>query len=143
MKVNYVNSLCNKIICRNIIWFFCLLALTACASIIKDDYYLNGIVVRNNTNESLFEVKVKVEETSAIFMCGNIPPRGMCSNKFPRRKYLGHHVQITWAYHNAKRNTDTVILKVPQGFDTAMPLMGVLEVNKDGMINPYFEQNKN
>ena len=142
MKINYVNSFANKITCFHIIWVLSLVFLTACQSLVKDDYYYNGIIVRNNTDESLFEVKIKVEETHAVFMCGNIPPRAMCSNEFPKRKYLGHPVQITLTYNNVKRTTDTFILKVPQGFDTAMPLMGVLEVNKGGIINPYFEQRK-
>ena len=142
MKINYVNSFVNKIIYFRIIWLLCVVSLTACESIIKDDYYFNGIVVRNNTDESLFEVKIKVDETRAVFSCGNIPPRAMCSNGFPRRKYLGHPIQVTLTDYNAKRTTDTFILKVPQGFDTAMPLMGVLEVNKGGIINPYFEQRK-
>lgn len=143
MKINYVNSFANKITCSHITWVLCLVFLTACQSLVKNDYYFNGIVVRNNTDESLFKVKIKVEETQAIFSCGNIPPRAMCSNEFPKRKYLGHPVQITLTDHNAKRTTDTFILKVPKRFDAAIPLMGVLEVNKGGMIKPYFEQNKN
>ena len=74
-----------------------------------------------------------------VFMCGNIPPRAMCSNEFPKRKYLGHPVKITLTDYNAKRTTDTFILKVPKRFDAAIPLMGVLEVNKGGMIKSYFE----
>lgn len=100
MKINYVNSFTNKITCLHITCFLCLVFLTACQPLIKDDYYFNGIVVRNNTDENLFEVKIMVEETHAVFMCGNIPPRAMCSNEFPKRKYLGHPVKIILSDHN-------------------------------------------
>lgn len=122
---------------------FNLVAITACASVVNNDYYYNEIVLRNNTNEAVHDVTIKAEKTHATFSCSYIPPHAMCSNEFPKRKYLGSPIQITWTFHKAKRTTDHFILRIPNGLSVNIPLRGVLEVNEGGVINPYFEQSEN
>jgi hypothetical protein len=118
-------------------------ALSACASVVNTDYYYNEIVLRNNTNAAVHDVIIKAEKTHVTFSCSYIPPRAMCSNKFPKRKYLGSPVQITWIFNKRKRTTDHFILKIPNGLSVNIPLRGVLEVNEGGMIDPYLEQGEN
>ena len=113
--------------------------LTACSTIIKQDYYYNEIVLRNNLPRAVTDVKVKVEKTQAIFSCGYILPGTTCSTKFPKRKYLGNQIHVTWSYDDYKQTPGKFVLKMPKGLDTTTPLRGVLEVSRNGIINTYFE----
>lgn len=113
--------------------------LTACSAIIKQDYYYNEIVLRNNLPRAVTDVKIKVEKTQAIFICGYILPGTACSTKFPKRKYLGNQVRVTWTYNNNKQISEKFVLKIPKGMDTINPLRGILEVTRNGIINTYFE----
>lgn len=119
-----------------------LFVLSGCATVNKQAFYYNEIVIRNNTNRNVSNVSIIAEKANAVFSCNIIPPGTACSNKFRKRKYLGNPIKISWSYHNAKRKTERFALKLPQGLDAAFPLRGVLEVNNGGMIKPYFEQNK-
>ncbi len=104
------------------------------------DYYYNEIVVRNKTSESVTDVSIKVAKTLAVFRCGYIAPAAICSNKFPKKKYLGNPVHITWKFHNTKKETDSFVLEVPKTLDAKIPMMGILEINNDGRINAFLSQ---
>lgn len=119
--------------------FVNLFMLTACSTIIKQDYYYNEIVLRNNLPRAVTDVKIKVEKTQAVFSCGYILSGTACSTKFPKRKYLGNEIHVTWTYNNYKQTPEKFVLKVPKGMDTINPLRGILEVTRTGIINTYFE----
>ncbi len=117
-----------------------ILILYSCATGPDTVYQYNEIVIRNNSDSSLQDVKIRVDNTNTVFSCSNIPAAASCSNRFRQREYLGNPVQISWTHQKKERTSGKFRLKVPNYLDPDIPLRGVLEVNKQGIIKTYFEQ---
>lgn len=111
-----------------------------CATPNQPVYFYDEIVVRNMTRGIAQDVTIKAEETNREFGCSNIAPRGECSTSFPKREYLGSSIQIGWNTYNTKRQKRGFVLNIPDSFDPAIVLRGVLELRPDGSIQAFFEQ---
>lgn len=96
--------------------------------------------MRNKSTSNVHDVKIKVEKTGLVFLCSFIPPKGECSNKFKKRKYLGNPITLSWQYNNGVKSTKVVRLKLPEKASTTKTLKGMLEVDYYGMIHPYLYQ---
>jgi hypothetical protein len=116
-------------------------AISACASVRNSDYYYNEILIRNNSVNTVTDVEILVRNIGAKFSCSNIPPRGVCSNKFPKRKLLGNPVTIKWLFYGSSRSTDQFFVKPPRSASKMIPLRGVLEFVDNGSIRAYLEHN--
>ena len=114
--------------------------LVSCASTQEQDYYYDEITMRNKSFRNVSDVKIKVEKTGLVFSCSFIPPKGECSNKFRKRKYLGNPVTLSWVFNNGKKSTVTVQSKLPDGARSSKTLKGMLEIDNQGKINPYMYQ---
>ncbi len=86
------------------------------------------------------DVTITATGSNRIFSCGNIAPRGICSNRMPRRTYKRNPVKVDWVFGNVARQTSEFILEVPATMEIGLPLRGVLEINEQGNISAYFEQ---
>ena len=75
-----------------------------------------------------------------VFSCGNIALRGICSNKFPQRRYMKNPIWAAWVFGNTAGQTAAFVLDVPAKFAISFPLRGVLEISPQGTISAYFEQ---
>lgn len=116
------------------------LLLSACATSYESPYFYNEILIINNSRELIQDVSIRAGESGRMFGCGNIAPRGICSDKFPRRRYMKSPITIAWVFGSIARQTDEFILEVPATFDSKLRLRGVLEITPDGSISAYFEQ---
>ena len=125
---------------KNSLVLIFVLLLSACATINTPQYFYNEILIINKSRELIQDVKISVSETSRGFSCGNIAPRGICSNKIPRRQYMKHPIRIAWVFGSTARQTSEFVLEVPATMDIALPLRGVLEISPQGSISAYFEQ---
>lgn len=116
--------------------------ITACAVIppSDDDYYFNEIIILNNAKVAVTNVIIKVDKTRMVFKCGYIAPKGECSNKFRKRKYLGNPVSLKWSFLQKEYSADQLILDIPEGFLKNKMIKGVLEINDNGSIKPYLKQ---
>jgi hypothetical protein len=116
------------------------LLLSACATGYKPAYTYNEILIINGSKELIQDVTISAGTTNRIFSCGNIAPRGICSDKFPPRPYMKNPIRINWVFGNTSGETNEFILQVPATFSTSIPLRGVLEINPQGSISAYFQQ---
>ena len=116
------------------------LLLSACASSYESPYFYNEILIINNSREMIQDVSIRAGESGRMFSCGNIAPRGICSDKFPRRRYMKIPITIAWVFGGIARQTDDFVLEVPATFDSNLILRGVLEITPRGSISAYFEQ---
>ncbi len=116
------------------------LLLSACATSYELPYFYNEILIINNSRELIQDVSIRAGESGRMFSCGNIAPRGICSDKFPKRRYMKNPITIAWVFGSIARQTDEFILEVPATFDTELNLRGVLEITPRGSILAYFEQ---
>jgi hypothetical protein len=116
------------------------LFLSSCATSYNSDYFYNEILIINNAGILVQDVTISAGETGRMFSCGNIAPRGICSDKFPQRRYMKNPIRIAWVFGNTTGQTEAFVLEVPATFTTAFPLRGVLEIDPQGSISAYFQQ---
>ena len=114
--------------------------LTACATTHQPAYYYNEIRVLNNSSQILRNLSIRVPATGGEFTCGNIAPRGLCSNRFGARKYQYNPIQIEWTYGNGPVRTQDFTVPIPATFSLGLKIQGVVEVSDTGEMQVYFEQ---
>lgn len=114
--------------------------LSACATSYNPTYYYNEILIINNSRELIRDVTISASETGRQFSCGNVAPLGICSDKFPRRRYEQNPIQINWVFGGRARQTNEFVLGVPATISTGRPLRGVLVISPEGDVSAYFEQ---
>jgi hypothetical protein len=103
-------------------------------------YTYNEVVVLNQSRALVRDVLISATESGRVFSCGNIAPRGMCSNKFQPQTYRGSPIQITWAIGNGRRHSKTIELELPKSFVAELPMRGVLLIDGQGSIKAYLQQ---
>ncbi|MGD2173456.1 MAG: hypothetical protein PVI79_09040 [Gammaproteobacteria bacterium] len=114
------------------------IVLSACAGAYNPQYNINEIVVNNNSDQAVRDVSIRAG--GRVFQCANIAPYGMCSNRFPQRKYQNEAIEIDWALGSGASRSDSLQLEVPATFITGLSLRGVVDVSPDGDIAAHFEQ---
>lgn len=119
---------------------FFVLLISACATSYKPTYHYNEVLIVNNSRQLIQDVRITAKETGRSFSCGNIAPLGICSNKFPPRRYTYSPIQIAWVFGSTARQTEEFVLKVPATMHIGLPLRGVLEISPQGVISAHFEQ---
>lgn len=116
------------------------LLLSSCATSYDPLYFYNEILVINKSRELIRDVTIGAVETNRMFSCGNIAPLGICADKFPMRQYMKSPIRIAWVFGSFARQTDEFVLEVPATFVIEFPLRGVLEIQPDGSLSAYFQQ---
>ena len=115
---------------------------SSCATSYESLYSYNEILIINRSRELIQDVTISAGETNRTFSCGNIAPRGICSDKFPARQYMKNPIRIGWVFGNTSGQSNDFVLEVPATFSTEYPLRGVLEISPQGSISAYFQQEK-
>lgn len=125
---------------KSVITIVIVLLGSACATSYQASYSYNEILVVNNSSELVQDVTIEVVDTGRMFSCGNIAPRGICSNRFGKRRYERNPIQISWSIGDASSKTESFVVEVPATFYPGIALRGVLKIAPDGSVSAYFEQ---
>ena len=114
---------------------------SACATgSYEPGYSYNEILIVNNSRELVRDVTITGQETGRSFSCTSIAPLGICSDRFPQRRYQETPIQVSWAFGKSASKTAVFLLEVPATLSTGLPLRGVLEISPEGEISAYFDQ---
>jgi hypothetical protein len=113
---------------------------SACATSYNPSYSYDEVLIVNNSKELIQDVTISSSETGRSFSCGNIAPLGICSDKFPPRRYEQTPIQISWVFGGAPKQSEEFVIKVPATMVTGLPLRGVLEISPEGEISTHFDQ---
>ncbi len=103
-------------------------------------YTYNEVVVLNQLRVPVQDVVISATESGRVFSCGNIAPRGICSNKFQPQAYQGNPIQITWMIGGGRRRSEIIELELPESFVSEVPMRGVLVIDSRGAISAYLQQ---
>jgi hypothetical protein len=125
--------------CKNSCAFIFGLMLLSCATMSGPTYTYNEVVVLNQSRAPVRDVLISATESGRVFSCGNIAPRGICSNKFPPQPYQGSPIQIAWVI-SGRRHNKTIELELPKSFVAELPMRGVLVIDGQGAIKAYLQQ---
>ena len=114
--------------------------LSSCVTVPEPVFTYNEVVIINRLRIPVQDVAIAASESGRVFSCGNIAPRGICSNKFPAQPYYGNPIQVSWLVGNGKRHNRTIELVLPESFTPEIPLRGVLVIGAQGAMSAYLEQ---
>ena len=130
-------------VCRKSVFVFALVSLlSSCATVTAPEpiFSYNEVVIINQLRSPVQDVAIQASESGRVFSCGNIAPRGICSNKFPAQPYYGNPIQVSWLVANGRRYDRTIELLLPESFVPEIPLRGVLVIGAQGAMSAYLEQ---
>jgi hypothetical protein len=113
---------------------------SACATSYNPSYSYNEVLIVNNSKELIQNVTISSSETGRSFSCGSIAPLGICSDKFPRRRYEQTPIQISWVFGGEARQTKQFVIEVSATMSIGLPLRGVLEISPEGELSAHFDQ---
>lgn len=116
--------------------------LCGCATIQAATYYYDEVVVLNQSRSLLRDVEIMSSESGRVFSCGNIAPRGICSNRFRPQVYRGSPIRLTWAIGAGARHSKVIELELPTSFVVEIPLRGVILISASGDISAYLQQDQ-
>ena len=116
--------------------------LPACVTVSEPTpiFSYNEVVIVNQLRIPVRDVAIEASESGRVFSCGNVAPRGICSNKFPAQPYYGKPIQVSWLVGNGKRYSRTIELLLPESFTPGIPLRGVLVIGAQGAMSAHLEQ---
>jgi len=118
----------------------CLLSSCVTVTAPKPVFSYNEVVIINKLRSPVQNVAIEASESGRVFSCGNIAPRGICSNKFPAQPYYGNPIQVSWLVANGRRYDRTIELLLPESYAPEIPLRGVLVIEPQGSMSAYLEQ---
>ncbi len=115
------------------------LLLTACVSGYNPTYYYNEVQVVNLTGDTISDVSVRVVDSRAL-ACDEVLKFAMCDERFGKRRYPQLGIELAWTGADGERRSDSFSPPVPVYFSASFPLRIVMEVNEDGTVKPFYEQ---
>lgn len=118
------------------------LLLSACAtgSNHAPKYTYNEIMVINNSQESIQNLKISSVDSSNFFSCENIAALGVCLDRFSPRRYKEGAFGVDWVFGDSVRQTSEVGIGVPAYFTSGLALRVVLTISPEGTLSTSFEQ---
>lgn len=97
-------------------------------------------MVHNLTGAKMSDVSVRVIGSEKAIQCDEVASNAVCDDLFNNRRYPQQGIELSWIHEDGNRRTETFNPEVPAVFYTAFPLRIVMEVDADGMVNPFYEQ---
>ena len=128
---------------KKFIILFATLTITACATgNYSPSYRFNQLQVHNLTGGSIADVEVVVLESDRSNACDEVNYNAICDRRFGNRPLPQQGIELSWIHTDGSRKTETFNPHVPIYFSTAFPLRIVMEIDADGNVNPFYEQDE-
>lgn len=128
---------------KNLIVLLCCGLMTACATnYYNPSYYFNNVQPVNHTGATITDVSWLVVNSEKARSCPEVANFAMCADRFPKRRYPQQGIEISWTDADGSRNSYMPNPSVPVYFSTAFPLRIVMELNEDGSVNTFYEQDE-
>lgn len=95
------------------------LLLSACAGSEKPpkpafNLQINGLIFENRSQSAVTAVRLIVPRTQNFVSCGNVPPGGVCSSRFPEVAYSGNPVEVSWSQQGQIWSTGVIEARVTE-----------------------------
>ena len=116
------------------------IAITACVTGYNPNYRFNEIQVVNLSGSTIEDVSVRVIASEKAISCDKVAKNAICEDRFGMRRFPQQGIELSWTHPNGNRKSEVLTLKMPVTLQPATPLRIIMEVNEDGSVNPFFEQ---
>ena len=125
---------------KKLIILLCSLATTACVTSYNPTYRFNQIQVVNLSGSTIEEVGVRVVDSEKTLICDEVAMNAVCEDRFGTRPYPQQGIELSWTLPGGERKREVLTPEIPVTFYPSNPLRIVMEVNEDGSVKPFFEQ---
>lgn len=113
-----------------------------CALGYNPRYYVNEVQAVNLTSAEISDVTINIIETTKKLDCEEVLKNAVCADRFNRLFYPQLGVEVSWTHTDGKRKTGSAAPSVPVTFVTAFPIRIVMEINADGSMKTFYEQDE-
>ena len=103
-------------------------------------YYYNEVLAVNLSGGTISQVSVDVLGVEKPFECESVNKSAMCRDYFGRRRYPAAGIVLTWTHPDGERKSAVVNPHIQAYFVVSLPLRIVMEINPDGSVKSYYEQ---
>ena len=105
-------------------------------------YYFNEVQAVNLTDGTITDVSLRVNGSTKALACAEVNKFAMCADRFGNRLYPKQGIELSWTGVDGNRKTDTQDPRIPSYYPAAFPLRIVLEINADGSVKAFYEQDE-
>ena len=116
------------------------IATAACATGYNPTYRFNEIQVVNLSGSTIGDVGVRVIDSEKTLSCDEVANNAICDDRFGMRLFPQQGIELSWTHPDGNRKSEVLNPGIPVTLQPATPLRIVMEVNEDGSVNPFFEQ---
>jgi len=116
------------------------LSVLACATGYNPRYYFNQVQVVNLSTGMIADVRVGFVGSPWTLACDEVAKFAMCADLFGKRLYPQQGIELSWTHTDGSRKSDLFAPAVPVTFSAAFPLRIMMEINADGSVKPFYEQ---
>jgi hypothetical protein len=114
----------------------------ACVTGYNPRYYFNEIQVVNLSAAMIEDVRVVFVGSSKTLGCDEVVKHAMCADRFGRRFYPQQGIELSWTHTDGSRKSDIFSPLIPVTYITAFPLRIVMEINVNGSVKAFYEQDE-
>lgn len=112
----------------------------ACITGYNPTYRFNQIQVVNLSDSTIEDVSVRVVDSEKALSCDEVAKNAVCEDRFGTRRFPQQGIELSWTHPDGNRKSEVLTPKIPITLHSSHPLRIVMEVNEDGSVNPFFEQ---
>jgi len=116
------------------------LSTLACATGYNPRYYFNEVQVVNLSMGMIADVRVGFVGSPRTLACDEVAKFAMCADRFNRRFYPQEGIELSWTHTDGSRKSDLFSPAIPVTYNPVFALRIVMEVNADGSVKPFYEQ---
>ena len=118
------------------------LSTIACATGYNPNYYFNEVQAVNLTTAQIADVSVGVVDSPKSLACDAVLKNAMCADRFTKRRYPQQGIELSWTHADGSRKSGLFAPAIPVTLNAAFPLRIVLEINADGSVKSFYEQDE-
>lgn len=115
-------------------------AISACSMKYTPMYYFNEIQVVNRTGATITNVSVRFQSSTKTLYCDEVTDNRYCRDRFNKRRYPQQVIELSWVHGDGTSQSRQFNPRIPAYYHTPFPLRVMLEINEEGDVKTYFEQ---
>ncbi len=116
------------------------LATVACVTGYNPRFYFNEVQVVNLSSAIIEDVRVGFVDSPRRLDCEEVAKHAMCADRFNRRYYPQQGIELSWIHTDGGRKSGLFTPAIPVTFNAAFALRIVMEINADGSVKSFYEQ---
>ena len=112
----------------------------ACVTGYNPTYYFNEIQVVNLSAATISKVNLRITGSDKTLSCDEVAKNALCHDHFGRRPYPQQVLDLSWTHGDGSQKSQQLTPRIAAYFSPGRPLRLMLEINEDGSVKPFIEQ---